>query len=113
MTTKAKFHFDIRPEWEKAIRDGKKTVDARINITPYADVNKGDTIKYHSLHVRVKRINSYYGLNSLLQDEGFRKVVPGAGSIQEALDALVEEMHGIERPHGFLAFEIEPEEGGK
>lgn len=108
MKTKASFHFDMKPEWEKAIGDGHKSVDVRINIAPYADVKRGDVIKYHSVHVRVTRINSYYGINDLLQAEGFKRVVPGAADINEAITALMPEAHQMERPHGFLAFEIEP-----
>lgn len=108
MRTRAGFRFDMKPEWKKAIKDGRKKVDVRINIKPYADVKNGDIICYHGLDVKVKRINAYPGLNDLLQVEGFKNVVPEANNINEAIDMLLPEVHGIERPHGFLAFEIEP-----
>lgn len=108
MGTKAAFRFKMKPEWKKAIKDGRKKVDVRINIQPYADVKKGDIICYHGLDVKVKRINAYPGLNDLLQVEGYKNVVPEAKDINEAIDALLPEVHQIERPHGILAFEIEP-----
>ncbi len=110
MLSKALFHIDIKPEWEAAIRDGKKTVDARVNIQPYADVKKGDMVRYSSIHARVKRIIGYYGLNDLLQHEGFKNVVPEAKDINEAIRILEMDlhMHDVERSHGFLALEIEP-----
>lgn len=106
MTFRASFHFDIKPEWEEAIREGRKTIDVRINAPPYADVNKGDIIHYRSTKVKVKKIRAYPGLTDLLAYEDFRKVAPEAKSHNEALRRLLEEIPHIE-PHGILAFETE------
>lgn len=108
MTYKAPFHFKIKPEWEEAIRDGKKQLDIRINVKPYADVNKGDVIKYSSTKVQVKRIYAYPGIADLLAHEDFKKIVPEAKDIKEAMAKLLEELHHNEPPHGILAFQIEP-----
>jgi ASC-1-like (ASCH) protein len=109
MKAKGLFKFDlINQKWRDDIKNGKKTVDARVNIAPYADVKKGDIICYHGVDAVVKRINAYPGLNDLLQAEGFKKVVPEARGINEAIRILRPEIHGIELPHGLLAFEIEP-----
>lgn len=108
MTFRAQFHFDIRSQWEEAIREGKKTIDVRINAQPYADVNKGDIIRYRSTKVEVKKIFAYPGLADLLAHEDYKKIVPEAKSHQEALSYLLEEIHHNEPPHGILAFEVEP-----
>lgn len=107
MTFRAAFHFDIKPEWEEAIREGRKIIDVRVNAQPYADVNKGDIIHYRSAKVKVKKIRAYPGLNDMLAYEDYTKVVPEAKSHQEALQRLLEEIPHIEPPHGVLAFEIE------
>ncbi len=107
MTFRASFHFDISPEWEEAIKKGKKTIDVRVNINPYADVKKGDLIRYGSTEVVVRKIRAYPGISDLLAYEGYEKVVPGAANLQEALKTLLEIFHSKERPHGMLAFEIE------
>ena len=107
MTFRASFHFDLKPEWEKDIREGRKTIDVRINAQPYADVNKGDIIQYRSAKVKVKKIRAYPGLSYLLAHEDYRKVVPSAKTHQEALQRLLEEITHMEPPHGILAFEIE------
>ena len=75
MTFRAKFHFEISPEWEEAIREGRKTIDVRLNINPNADVKKGDIIRYRSTEVVVKSIRAYPGISDLLAYEGFEKVV--------------------------------------
>jgi len=107
MTFRASFHFDLKPEWEKDIREGRKTIDVRINAQPYADVNKGDIIQYRSAKVKVTKIRAYPGLSDLLAHEDYRKVVPSAKTHQEALQRLLEEITHMEPPHGILAFEIE------
>jgi len=107
MTFRASFHFEIRPEWESDIQEGRKTIDVRINAQPHADVNKGDVIRYRSVKARVKKIRAYPGLSDLLAHEDYRKIVPGAKSHQEALQSLLKEITHMEPPHGILAFEIE------
>ena len=107
MTFRSPFHFDIKPQWEDAIREGRKTIDVRVNAKPYADVEKGDIIKYHSAKVKVKGIRAYPGLSDMLAHEDYRKIVPEAKSNQEALQKLLEVIPHNEPPHGILAFEIE------
>ncbi len=107
MTSKISFHFVIKPEWESAIRDGRKTIDVRVNAEKYAEVKKGDDIYYSSTEVRVKGIRAYPGLEDLLYHEDYRKVVPGAKTADEALHALRSVGFHGESPHGVLAFEIE------
>lgn len=108
MTFRASFHFDMPPKWEEAIKEGRKTIDVRINIQPYADVNKGDIIRYNSTEVVVKKIRPYPSLSDLLAYEDFRKVVPDSKNLGEAHKRLIEEFHHDEPPHGLLAIEIEP-----
>lgn len=107
MTFRASFHFDVKPEWEKDIREGRKTIDVRSNVQPYADVNKADIIQYRSVKVKVKKIRAYPGLSDLLAHEDYKKIDPGAKSHQEALQSLLKEITHMEPPHGILAFEIE------
>jgi len=107
MTFKASFHFEVKPEWEKDIREGRKTIDVRSNVQPYAEVNKGDIIQYRSAKVKVKKIRAYPGLSDMLAHEDYRKIVPEAKNHQEALRRLLEEITHMEPPHGILAFEIE------
>ncbi|MEW6116726.1 MAG: hypothetical protein AB1553_07490 [Nitrospirota bacterium] len=108
MTAKISFHFNIEPEWEAAIREGKKNIDVRENAESYADVRKGDTIRYRSLEVIVKHIRAYPGLVDLIHHEDYRRIVPGAKSADEVLKKLLSIGLHEEPPHGVLAFEVEP-----
>lgn len=101
------FHFEMEPDMEKAVRDGRKTVDVRVNIQPFADVNKGDVIRYRSAEVRVKAIRGYRSLADLIAYEGYEKVIPWAKDQQAAHVRLLEKITHESPAHGLLAFEIE------
>jgi ASC-1-like (ASCH) protein len=108
MTFRATFHFDMPPAWEEAIKEGRKTVDVRINIQPYADVNKGDIIRYNSIEVIVKKIRAYPSISDLLTYEDFKRIDPDSKDLNDAYRRLIEIFHHDEPPHGLLALEIEP-----
>ena len=107
MTFRAEFHFDMRPEWENAVKEGLKSLDIRDNIAPFADVKKGDIVRYRSSRVRVSRINIYQGVLDAVAYEDFKKIAPDAGTRDEALDKILDELHHLKPPHGVLVFEIE------
>jgi len=104
---RAEFHFQMRPEWEKAIKEGLKTLDIRDNIAPYADAKKGDTIRYRSTLVIVKRITAYPGVRDAVASEDYRKIAPDAKDQEDALNKILDELHHKMPPHGVLVFEIE------
>ncbi len=108
MTFRASFHFEMPPAWEDAVKEGRKTIDVRVNIQPYADVNKGDIIRYNSTDVIVKGIRAYPSLSDLLAYEDFRKITPDVWDVHDAHKRLLDEFHHDEPSHGLLAFEIEP-----
>lgn len=107
MTVKASFRFVIKPEWEEAVREGRKKIDVRVNAEKYADVKSGDIIHYSATKVRVTGIRGYPGLEDLLHHEDYRKVVPGAKSAQDALEQLRAVGLHDAPAHGVLAFEVE------
>ncbi|MEW5746272.1 MAG: ASCH domain-containing protein [Nitrospirota bacterium] len=106
MIVKKSFRFVLKPEWETAVREGRKTIDVRPNAERYADVKVGDTIHYASTEVTVTGIRAYNGLTDLVHHEDYRNAVPEAKSADEALRKL----HGVGLhdipPHGVLAFEV-------
>lgn len=107
MTAKTSFRFVIKPEWEAAVREGRKTIDVRENAERYADVKKGDAVHYGSTEVRVAAVRAYPGLADLVHHEEYRNAVPEAASAEDALQKLREVgLHDLP-PHGVLAFEVE------
>jgi ASC-1-like (ASCH) protein len=113
MVFKGTFHFDLDHELEEAVRQGRKTIDVRVSIEPFADVKKGDTISYHHTQVKVSHIRAYAGLGDLLAHEDFRKIIPAAKDRNDALRTLLEGILQKNPPHGVLAIEFEPPEAKK
>jgi ASC-1-like (ASCH) protein len=103
-----KFRFDLPHDLEEAVRAGKKTIDVRVNIQPFADVKKGDIISYKNTEVVVKSIRGYAGLGDLVAYEDHTRIIPRAKDKSEALRSLVEEMLERKPAHGVLAIEFEP-----
>lgn len=104
------FRFDIDPKWENFIREKRKTIDVRMNIKPFADVDKDDFIEYSTTKVKVKKIRGYPGISDLIAYEDYKKIIPDAQSREEALEKLHELYAHADSTHGILAFEIEPVE---
>lgn len=107
------FHFELAADLEKAVRDGAKTLDVRVNSEPFADVDVGDVIGYRSARARVKRIQPYPSLHDAVGYEDFTRIIPGAADRDEAYLRLKKDIPEDEPPHGLLVFEVELMEGSR
>jgi ASC-1-like (ASCH) protein len=98
----------MRPEWEDALRDGRKTIDARLVADDIADVSVGEVIRYPGARVRVRHMRYYTGFADLLAHEDWRRIAPDATS-REELRVLFERGHeATVRATGAVAIEVEP-----
>jgi ASC-1-like (ASCH) protein len=105
-------HLSMRPEWEDAIRSGRKTIDARPVADDIADVSVGAVIRYHGAQVRVTHMRFYPGMADLLAHEDWHRIDPDAVDRGELRRAL-EEGHAVTlRDRGAVAIEFEPLEAG-
>jgi ASC-1-like (ASCH) protein len=101
-------HLSIRPQWEDAIRGGRKTVDARPVADDVADVRVGTIIRYPGAQVRVTHVRFYPGMIDLLAHEDWRRIDPDAADVEE-LRRVLEEGHSVTlRDRGAVAIEFEP-----
>ena len=101
-------HLSIRPEWEDALRDGRKTIDARLVADDIADVKVGEIIHYPGARVRVRHMRFYSGFVDLFAHEDWRRIAPDASDLGE-LRHLFEEGHDVTvRASGAVAIEVEP-----
>lgn len=108
-----KRHLSTHPEWEDALRDGRKTVDARLVASDVAELKVGDTVHYPGATARVKRIRFYPGFRDLLAYEDWHKIAPDAASRDEVLQ-LLEGGHGeVAHRSGTVAIELEARDKGK
>lgn len=100
-------HLSMRPQWEDAIRSGRKTIDARPVADDIADVRVGAVIRYPGARVRVTHMRFYSGMGDLLAHEDWRRIDPEAVDQQE-LRRLLEEGHAVTlRDRGAVAIEFE------
>ena len=106
MTTRRR-HLSIRPEWEDAIRSGRKTIDARVVADDISEVKVGGIIRYPGAHVRVTHMRFYSGFGDLLAHEDWRRVDPDATSPDE-LRRVLESGHEVTvHDRGAVAIEFE------
>jgi ASC-1-like (ASCH) protein len=103
----ARRHLKIRPEWEDALRTGRKTIDARLVADDIADVKVGDILHYPGARAQVRHMRFYPGFRDLLAYEDWSKIAPDAPD-QAAVLRLLEEGHAeTVRETGAVAIELE------
>jgi len=59
-------NLKTRPEWEDALRSGRKTIDARLVADDIAELKVGDRLRYPGAEAQVRRIRFYPGFRDLL-----------------------------------------------
>jgi ASC-1-like (ASCH) protein len=97
----------MRSEWEDAIRNGTKTVDARLVADDIADLRTGQMVHYPGARVRVRRIRYYPGFRDLLQHEDWRKIAPTITDSDALLQLLESGHEATIASSGAVAIEIE------
>ncbi len=101
-------HLRTRPDWEDALRSGRKTIDARLVADDIADLAVGRLVHYPGAHARVRHMRFYHSFEDLLAHEDWRRIAPDASGRDEVL-ALLEDGHAVTvRETGAVAIELEP-----
>jgi len=100
-------NLKTRPEWEDALRDGRKTVDARLVADDIAELKVGDRVRYPGATARVRRIRFYPGFGDLLAYEDWHRIAPEAASRDEVLRLLEEGHQATVRATGAVAIELQ------
>lgn len=99
--------LNTRPEWEDAIRNGAKTIDARLVADDVADLRVGQIVHYPGARVRIGRIRYYPGFRDLLLHEDWHRIAPAMPD-EDALLRLLEGGHEATiTSSGAVAIEIE------
>ena len=97
----------MRPEWEDAIREGTKTIDARLVADDVAELRAGQLVQYPGARVRVRRIQYYPGFRDLLQHENWHRIAPEIADADELLRLLEGGHEATVASSGAVAIEIE------
>lgn len=104
----SKRHLRTRPEWEDALRSGRKSIDARVVADDIADVSIGRVVRYPGVRARVRHMRFYHSFDDLLANEQWQKIAPDATSREEVLQLLGEGCGETVRETGAVAIELEP-----
>lgn len=80
-------HLPLKTKYENSIRDGLKTVELRLdNTRALKGARENDEILFNSrVRVRIESITNYPSLHSAIATCEFRKCIPEATSIEEAI----------------------------
>jgi ASC-1-like (ASCH) protein len=101
-------HLSMRPEWEDALREGRKTIDARLVADDIDGLQVGEAVRYPGASLRVRRIRFYPGFGDLLAYEDWHRIAPGAASREEVRQRLEEGHEATVRGTGAVVIELEP-----
>ena len=104
----SKRHLQMRPEWEDALRSGRKTIDARVVADDIANLSVGGVVRYPGVHARVHHMRFYHSFEDLLAREDWHKIAPDATSHDEVLQLLKKGRGETVRETGAVAIELEP-----
>lgn len=103
-----KKHLKTLPEWEDALRDGRKTIDARLVADDIDGLKVGDRVRYPGADARIRRVRYYPGFGDLLAYEDWRRIAPDASGPEEVLRRLTEGHEATVQATGAVAIELEP-----
>ena len=82
--------INVNRIWFEFIRDGKKTIEGRLNKGKFKEMQKGDIFYFvnDSNKVKVQVIDKilYNTFNEYLIMEGLKRTLPGVKTINDALD---------------------------
>ena len=101
-------HLTTRPEWEDALRSGRKTIDARVVADDVAELAVGQIVRYPGARARIRHIRFYHSFGDLLAHEDWRHIAPDASSREEVLHSLRDGHVETERETGTVAIELDP-----
>ena len=101
-------HLTTRPEWEDALRSGRKTIDARVVADDVAELAVGQIVRYPGARARVRHIRFYHSFGDLLAHEDWHRIAPEASSREEVRHLLEDGRLETERQTGAVAIELEP-----
>ena len=104
----SKRHVRTRPEWEDALRSGRKSIDARVVADDIANLSVGRVVRYPGVRARVRHMRFYHSFDDLLANENWRKIAPDATSRHEVLQLLGQHCGETVRETGAVAIELEP-----
>jgi ASC-1-like (ASCH) protein len=95
-------NLKTRPEWEDALRSGRKTIDARLVADDIAELKVGDWVSYPGAEARFNP-----GFRDLLAYDDRRRIAPDAEGRDDVLRLLEAGHEATVHATGAVAIELE------
>jgi len=84
-------HISVSSHWFQFIKDGRKTVEGRLNKGKFSSIKKGDTLvisnnKQSVIVAVISNIIKYRTFEEYLVQEGLSRTLPGTRNIPDGVD---------------------------
>jgi len=110
------WEINLNQPWFDLVRNGKKSVEVRLNKGSVLQFKAGDTLKCYDMDysqsfcVEILAIKQYPSLNELLAENGLEKVLPGVTTISVAEYIYRRYFRQCtEERYGLVAIDLRPE----
>lgn len=82
--------ISVSSQWFRFIKDGRKTVEGRLNRGKFANMKKGDTLiisndKQSIVVAVITDIRKYHTFEEYLEQEGLSRTLPGTRNIRDGV----------------------------
>ena len=108
--------LNLDPVYFKAIVDGRKTVEGRLQKSKYRVLKAGDTVKFISdndyVFAVIVSMQTFPDFETMLQCFGIQKCLPGVASLNEAVSIYHDfsNYRDLEKELGVVGIEIKLKE---
>lgn len=83
------YNMNVQDPWFTFIKDGKKTVEGRLNKGKFAELKINDIVTWingnRECKTKIRHINKYNSFKEMLEKEGLDKVLPSIESINDGV----------------------------
>lgn len=86
------FTITLKQPWLGLIRDGKKTIEGRLNRGIFSKLRIGDKVLWLNKHsgekvlTKIVSLNRYDTFREMISDNGIENILPGIDSIEEGVN---------------------------
>ena len=100
--------FNVQEPYFSFIKEGKKTVEGRLNKGKFANMQVGDVVVVNDdFDIKIIAKRTYDSFSDMIENEGIQNVIPNASSLEEAVAVYYKfYTKEQEKMYGVLAIEM-------
>jgi ASC-1-like (ASCH) protein len=110
--------FHVQEPWFSHIKEGRKTVEGRLNKGRFSNLREGDIVTWMNNDNNINRmfktkivyIKKYNTFSRMIEVEGLETVLPGIKTIDKGVKNIYRKFYSEEKEdkYGVLAIKVEP-----